>query len=104
MKKLLLGAVAASALVCGGSAWAADMPMMYKAAPAPAAYDWTGLYFGGHLGGGWEKETFADPSGFATMNTLLGLGNLFASGPGSPKVTSSSFLGGVQAGANYQIG
>lgn len=101
MKKLLLGAVAASALVCGGSAWAADMPMLYKAPPAPAGYDWTGLYFGGHVGGGWENQTFNDPTGFVAMNTVLAS---FTSGPAGLQVSSSSFLGGLQAGANYQIG
>jgi outer membrane immunogenic protein len=103
MKKLFLGAVAASPLVLGGSAWAADRPM-YNAPPmATATYDWTGLYFGGHLGSGWEKETFADPVGFNAIVATI-IGPIFMSGPGSPNLTSSSFLGGVQAGANYQIG
>jgi outer membrane immunogenic protein len=102
MKKLLLGVVAASALVCGGSAWAADLP--YKAPrPAPVGYDWTGLYIGGHIGGGWQRQTFNDPVGFVAMNGLA-LPPPFTSGPGGQNVTSSSFLGGFQAGWNYQIG
>jgi outer membrane immunogenic protein len=102
MKKLLQGCLAASALVCGGSASAADLP--YKALPpAPVAYDWTGLYVGGHIGGGWQRQTFDDPSGFVAMNALV-FTPPFTSGPGGQSVTGSSFLGGVQAGWNYQIG
>jgi outer membrane immunogenic protein len=91
-------------LAACGAVTAADMPMYSKApAPVAATYDWTGLYFGGHIGGGWETQAFNDPSGFQSNNNLI-VGPLFASGPGSPNVSSSSFLGGVQAGANYQIG
>jgi len=36
---------------------------MYSKAPARVAstYDRTGLYFGGHIGGGCETQTFNDP-------------------------------------------
>jgi opacity protein-like surface antigen len=80
MKKVLIGVVAASALVCGGSAWAADMPM-YKAPAAPAAYDWTGLYFGGHIGGAWEKQTFDDPVGSTRSEDWSSARNSTSLGP-----------------------
>jgi outer membrane immunogenic protein len=90
-------------LAACGALTAADMPMYSKApAPVAATYDWTGLYFGGHIGGGWETQTFSDPSGWLSNISLIVCG--FVSGPGSQEVSSSSFLGGVQAGANYQIG
>lgn len=54
---------AVAALVFGGSATAADMPV--KAAPvaAPVAYSWTGLYFGFSDGFQWQHANWAfDPS------------------------------------------
>jgi outer membrane immunogenic protein len=102
MKTMLRGSLALAALMAATSAYAADMPMYKAPVAAPAAYDWTGLYFGGHIGGGWEKQTFDDPVGFSAMNSLVGLA--FSSGPAGLKVSSSSFLGGLQAGTNYQIG
>ena len=45
--------------------------------PPPAFYNWTGLYVGVHVGGGWAD---------------LGIGD-----------TGSGFLGGGQVGYNYQI-
>jgi outer membrane immunogenic protein len=78
MKKLaVLGAVFA-ALTFAAPAQAADMPIkgpIYKAAPAPA-FNWTGFYFGGHLGYGWGDSGVGDVDGF---------------------------FGGVQAGYNWQF-
>jgi outer membrane immunogenic protein len=87
MKKILLGTVALVALGATAPALAADLAARpaYTKAPAYIApiYNWTGFYIGGHIGGG-----FSSNNGFAgTTNT------------GS----SSSFLGGVQAGADYQF-
>src|SRR5215470_15188884 len=45
--------------------------------PPPPFYNWTGLYVGVHVGGGWAD---------------LGIGD-----------TGSGFLGGGQVGYNYQI-
>src|SRR5262245_5097627 len=51
MRKLLgiTSAIAAVGFVTFASA--ADLPV-YKATPAPV-WDWTGMYFGGHVGYGW---------------------------------------------------
>jgi len=81
MKRLLLGAAAIVAFAA--PALAADMPPRpYSQAPsytAPQAiYNWTGVYIGGHVGGG-----------FAGDNSLQG-------GDGR-------FLGGVQGGFDYQF-
>src|SRR3954462_10194546 len=81
MKKFLLGTVALVALAA--PAFAADMPARtYSKAPvytAPAlVYNWTGFYIGGHLGGA-----------FAGDNSLQG--------------SDARFLGGVQAGFDYQF-
>ncbi len=78
MKKILLSGVALAALFVAAPASAADVPVrgpVYKAAPAPV-FNWTGFYFGGHLGYGWGDVGAADVDGF---------------------------LGGLQVGYNWQL-
>jgi outer membrane immunogenic protein len=76
-----------------GSAAAAD----FIKAPAPAmAPSWQGFYVGGSLGASWLNSTQDD-----SANTLLGYGPLVA--PGSRATsTALGFLGGLQAGYNWQ--
>ncbi len=78
MKKFLLGA---AMIAFAAPAFAADLPP-YSKAPAYTApqvvYNWTGFYIGGHLGGA-----------FAGDNSLQG--------------SDARFLGGVQAGFDYQF-
>ncbi len=84
MKKFLLGA--AALLVLAMPAAGADMrarpyakaPVAVPPALAPI-YNWTGFYVGGHVGGDWAASA--------------GLAN-----------TGGNFLGGVQAGFDYQFG
>lgn len=81
MKKTILGVAVFAALA--GPAFAADMPARpYAKAPAYSApavvYNWTGFYVGGHLGGA-----------FAGENNL--------------QSNDARFLGGVQAGFDYQF-
>jgi outer membrane immunogenic protein len=98
MKKFAVVSFALGALVAAGSAHAADLP--FKAAPravAPAqGYDWSGIYIGAHIGGGWATNDLSDPS-LGIIGTLLGV-------PAVQTTDSSGILGGVQAGWNYQIG
>jgi outer membrane immunogenic protein len=86
MKKLFLAGVAAAALAAG-SANAADMPL--KAAPVamPAPWSWTGFYIGAHVGSAWATKDWLDPF----------------SGKSVGSGTLNGFLGGFQAGLNYQI-
>src|ERR1700739_1089679 len=81
MKKFLLAS--ASFALFAAPAAAADMSARpYKAPPPPAplatVYNWTGFYIGGHVGGAWAGD-----------NTL--------------QSNDGRFLGGVQAGADYQF-
>jgi outer membrane immunogenic protein len=90
MKKFLLAPVALVALGATVPALAADLGARapyYNKAPAYVApiYNWTGFYIGGHLGG-----AFAGSSN--TFNGLA-IGNS----------NNGAFLGGVQAGADYQF-
>jgi len=88
MKKFLLGTVALVVLGTSLPALAADMGARraYTKAPEYAAapiYNWTGFYVGGHIGG-----AFAGDDSIAT---------------GITRNNDGTFLGGVQAGADYQF-
>ena len=95
----LLTAGAALALMSWQAASAADLPMRYPLPPAPGAvpapyyiplFNWTGFYVGGNLGYGWGK----------------GDGDIGISGLGSGPLEGdgNGFLGGAQAGYNWQFG
>ncbi len=90
MKKVcVLGRVIIIALaVCTPAAAAETPPLLpIKAASIPFRYDWTGLYFGGHVGytRGNARTTLSDP---APSNSSNAFGSLF---------------GGVQIGYNYLL-
>lgn len=73
------------------AAIAADLPV--KAVKAPAAvplYNWTGLYIGGHGGGGSGRSAWVDDPAFGGANL------------GSHKIRGG--LGGGQIGYNWQFG
>jgi outer membrane immunogenic protein len=88
MKKILLATVALVALGATVPALAADLAARpYTKAPAYVAtpiYNWTGFYIGGHVGGAFGGD-----------NNILAPG--FASG------NEGRFMGGVQAGYDYQF-
>lgn len=86
--------LAATAAVFVTTAQAADLrpapPMPTKAPPivyAPKLFDWTGIYVGGHLGGGFSQSSWRDP--------ITGIGN--------GTFNNFGFLGGAQVGANVQF-
>jgi outer membrane immunogenic protein len=66
-----------------------------KSIPPPAIYDWTGIYVGGHVGGGILIDSVSQNgvSTSATATSLLSSGNLRPAG----------VLGGAQIGANYEF-
>lgn len=86
-------------LATAQAAAAADIsrPAPAKAPPVPyvstAPYNWTGVYFGGHLGGGWSDASYADPTG-----AHFGPAGAFAN------LNGAGFLGGPQLGYNWQTG
>jgi outer membrane immunogenic protein len=90
MRKLLLGSLAALALIAGGAARAADMPAApIVKAPAPPAIDWGGFYFGGHAGYAWSDVRFTFTDDVPNSEDL--------------RFSPSSFMGGVQFGAQWQF-
>ncbi len=96
-KSLVLGA--ALALLSGG-AMAADLPAkapVYKAPVAASVYNWTGFYIGGNAGYGWGRVKPGTVSFYDPIDTLAGT----LAGLNSD---TSGFIGGGQAGYNFQSG
>jgi outer membrane immunogenic protein len=88
MKKILLVGIAAAAF-CGAPAFAADRPApVYKAAPAPAVFNWTGFYAGIDGGYGWSPHS--------DQLQDFNVGGLF------PGLSPKGGFGGGQAGFNWQ--
>ena len=72
--------------------------MPLKAAPPPvAAYDWSGFYIGGVIGGGWTNTDSSVP-GLGIVGALVNAPVI------QTTTTSSSFIGGVEGGDRYQFG
>jgi outer membrane immunogenic protein len=91
LKSVLLAGVACAIAL---PAFAADLSRpVYKApAPAPvAAYDWTGFYLGGNLGGKWGNFDTTITSGTGAVLGFSGSGD-------------ASFVGGGQLGFMWQTG
>lgn len=92
LKRALLGATALALLA--GSASAADLATRYpvKAAPIPVqTFSWTGFYIGGNVGWAWSSGNY-DYTPFGSL----------VSYSYSPSDTNG-FVGGLQAGYNYQF-
>lgn len=113
-QKLAFAATATlGALAFAGAALAADLPARpyTKALLSPApVFSWTGFYVGGQIGAGWGTSqtnvdvgnTFIGAPVNQTVNQLIA-GNLNLNVP-LPQVQMNGFLGGAQAGYNYQSG
>ena len=92
MKQLFLASIATA--VMAGSAFAADMPL--KAPPPVLAYDWSGFYIGGVIGGAWQRTDTSVPS--------LGVLGTLVNAPVVQTTDGSGFIGGVEGGDRYQFG
>jgi outer membrane immunogenic protein len=100
MNKITLVVVASAAVFCSAAS-AADLPVYKKAPAAPAVYDWSGVYIGAHIGGGWSSTSFADPS---VGPPLVFVDDDFLPfGVAGTNAKGSAFLGGAQVGWMYQI-
>ena len=81
-----LGAVLIA--ISAGPTMAADLPLKAPFSERlPVQWNWSGLYLGGHIGGGLGLTTFSDPLG----SSIYG-----------DKVRTPAFLGGAQLGYNWQ--
>jgi len=90
---------------CAADATAADIALKAPPAPAPV-FSWTGFYAGVHLGYGTGNGNDAAVNPAALLPLFPGVNNLtsIASAPFSLDVSQSGWLGGVQAGYNWQTG
>jgi len=89
--KQFLCAAAFAALAAAGSARAADMPVKAPPmAPAPAAFDWSGFYIGGHVGYGVVN---VDTNSFNSAGVLEDVTHSDRKG----------FYGGGQVGFNVML-
>jgi outer membrane immunogenic protein len=91
-----------SALLASGTAYAADLPTRKAPPPMMAVepiYNWTGFYVGLNAGAIWGSGS----TSVTGSPALLSLGPAFV--PSSFASSSSgAFVGGGQAGYNYQVG
>lgn len=109
IKKTIAGIAAIGTLALAGAASAADLPAR-PIVKAPPVFSWTGFYVGGQVGAGWGTSqtdvdvgnTFIGPPINQSVNQLLaGTLNLIVP---LPQVQMNGFLGGAQAGYNWQSG
>lgn len=76
---------------------AADLPVKARPmAPVVTAYNWTGCYLGGNVGGKWARTddsvTIVDVPGFPGSGRTVNFG----------RETATTFIGGGQLGCNWQ--
>ncbi len=109
MKKLLLSTVAVCATLAAGAALAADLPSRKAApvyvAPPPPPPMWTGFYIGLNAGAtfGGSQNVNVGTYGMGNAPGALGLAAASAAaGTGPFSVNNTGFIGGGQAGYNYQ--
>jgi outer membrane immunogenic protein len=92
MKKILLSSVAFLGLTAG--AFAADLPSRMAPMPSFAAvpvFTWTGFYVGVNAGYGWNNNDYTVVTPAGTVLAVSGQDD-------------GGFVGGAQAGFNYQMG
>jgi outer membrane immunogenic protein len=101
--RLLIGAAAAALTVAGAfTAQAADLPTRKGPPPAPVfvppPFTWTGFYIGANAGGVWSTsnlDTTFYAAGFPILNNVSS---------GRLSTSNTGFIGGGQAGYNWQSG
>jgi high affinity Mn2+ porin len=79
-------------------AMAAERPMAVKAPwqpPVLQAYDWTGLYVGGHSGYAGGRSNWSSPPDLASSFSLFQSSDIFTG--------SGSYFGGLQIGYDYML-
>ena len=76
------------------SSWTAAARALPLFPVPPASLNWTGVYIGGHVGGGWGQTNWNSATG------VLGNGTTVFAGSG----TDNGFAIGGQVGVNYQVG
>jgi len=102
MRKLfLLGLSTFAAVMLGGAAQAADMPVKAPPPAAPVMYNWTGFYIGAHIGGAWADANGHDR--FDGVNHCIWAAGVCFNDNGFGH-NDGRFIAGGQVGYNYQVG
>jgi outer membrane immunogenic protein len=102
MRKLfLLGLGTFAAMMLGGAAQAADMPVKAPPPPPPPMYNWTGFYIGGHIGGAWADRNGNDR--FDGNHCFWGEGTVCFDDNSGFGRNDGRFIVGGQLGFNYQV-
>jgi outer membrane immunogenic protein len=92
--KLIFAAGVLFSLTASGVVSAADMAVKARPVVAPVVYPWTGCYIGGNVGGGWARIDTTRVSNDATGPAFANYG----------RENDSAFIGGAQAGCDFQAG
>jgi len=92
--KLVFVAGVLFGLTASGVVSAADMAVKARPVVAPVVYPWTGCYIGGNIGGGWARIDTTRVSNDAIGPAFANYG----------RENDSAFIGGVQAGCDFQAG
>jgi outer membrane immunogenic protein len=108
VKKLIIAGLSLIAslvaLDIGSSALAADVAVepIYASygVPVSVAYNWTGFYIGANVGGHFAQDKISTTT--IVPGGVLIAGVIDATSPGT--INPSGFLGGLQAGYNWQVG
>ena len=99
MRRFLLSGLGVFAMLAVSlDARAADLAPVTKAPAIVPVFNWTGFYLGAQVGYGWARNI----EGITAVNDFSGLvgGNFIAT---SLPIEASGFVGGGQAGYNWQI-
>jgi outer membrane immunogenic protein len=99
---LLVLAFAAAAASAASAGYAADLPVAPAYRPpvyTQANYDWTGVYIGGHVGGGLLEDNASPTTTTAGSATTAAFQNAGT----DTRLSPSSFLAGGQIGANWEM-
>src|SRR5215472_14630504 len=85
-----------AAFLAATPAMAAEMPVNAPwQVPVVQAYDWTGLYVGGHLGYAWGHSNWSAPPDLSSSLDLDQSSDIFNG--------SGSYFGGLQIGYDYML-
>lgn len=106
MKKYSGWALASLISIGGfGTAMAADLPVKAPPRPPVPVYNWTGFYIGGNAG--WAGSASNTITNTGTDTGAFGLGsavNVLGVIPSTINDSTNGFIGGAQAGYNWQAG
>lgn len=100
--------VAGAVFGLASAASAADLPTkapVYKAPVAAPPFSWAGFYIGVNAGAGWSRSDVSNAFTGCASGCYLDVPTAaYVSSPSSGDITDTRFIGGGQAGYNWQTG